>query len=436
MLSSFAYSQNVKITDFDISTSSAKQALLNGFYNWSQTDSKKDSVETFFNRDSLGNITDTIYRSVPGGKSVSSSWQAEGFYAQFYSSPGYAWQYGLTGAIYGQRDDPDDLDFRARYNFDMDFNKYFSRNTGFFGGFSVNSIYNRILNEFEYTDSLGIGTGRYFGGENRPEINLFAGLGYGRMVNATPLAKAISIDQELKKSGITTQYLPKSTMLNIAKIIDKESEYKTKYKQIYKAKMIEDIQKEIDASGVANAERMKSLGYFRIDNVLFENFEGNINYSFTNPRFYGGDISLGIGWQPLTRNSGLDQQNPSLEAQGEYGYPIGLNHQLFGSFDIRTPFDSTFGKTWEGIARADYWYNMTNRVRFFTNYTLNFVRQANVINGNLVYGDITTTNHNLGAGFLFYLENYVTFQIQGAYSYLNNTSETFSTNAILSFIIF
>lgn len=435
-ITSVGYSQNVKITDFDIATSTAKQAFLNGFYNWSQTDSKKDSFTTFINRDSIGNITDTVYFSEPGGKTLSSSWQVEGIYNQFYSSPSYAWQYGLTGAIYGQREDPDGLGFRARYNFNADFSKYFSNSTGFFGKFEANSIYNRILNEFEYTDSLGNGTGRYFGGENRPEVNLFAGLGYGRQVNATPLAKAIGVDQELRKSGVTKQYLPKTTMLNISRIIDKESEYKAKYKQTYKAKMIEDIQNEITASGVADATRMNSLGYFRIDNVLFENYEGSINYSFTNPRYYGGDISLGIGYQALTRNPAIDIPDPSLESIGRYGYPIGLNQQLYAGYDMRTPFDSTFGKVWEGNARLDYWFNMTNRIRFFTNYTLNLVRDTRTVNGNLLSSDFSYTNHNVGAGFLFYLENYVTFQVQGAYSFLHDQSETFSTNAVVSFILF
>jgi hypothetical protein len=67
---------------------------------------------------------------------------------------------------------------------------------------------------------------------------------------------------------------------------------------------------------------------------------------------------------------------------------------------------------------------------------MNFVRDANTVNGNVQYNDLTYTNHNVGAGFLFYLENYVTFQIQGAYSFLHEQSETFSTNAVLSFTLF
>jgi hypothetical protein len=431
--------QNVKITDFDIPVSSARQALLNGFYNWSEIDSKKDKFEDYYNKDSLGNVTDTISIRTPKGKAINSNWQVDGLYSTFYSSPSLAWQISLNGALYGQNDDPDDIDFRARYNFDGDFSKYFSKDNGFFGNFAANSRYNRVVDEFPTYDSLGRVNG-YTGGENRPEVNLFAGLGYGRQVNATPLAKAINIDQELKKSGVTSKYLPKTTMLNISRIIDRESEYKTKYKQLYQPKMIEDIQKEIAASGVGDPTRMNSIGYYRIESVLFENYEGSVNYAYTNPRYYGGDVRLGIGYQALTRNAVLESPDPSLEVRGRYGYPIGLNHQLYASLSMRSQFDDNFGKAWEGEFRADYWYNMTNRIRFFTNYTLTLVRSFQDITPNdnitsLEGTDVSYSNHGLRAGFLFYLENYVTFQLQGGYDYLHDDSETFSTNAIVSFII-
>lgn len=40
-------------------------------------------------------------------------------------------------------------------------------------------------------------------------------------------------------------------MLKIAQIIDREGEYKDKYKALYEARIIEDIQKEIENSGVS-----------------------------------------------------------------------------------------------------------------------------------------------------------------------------------------
>ena len=398
-ISSSVYAKNVKITDYDIPVSSARQAFLTGFYNWSET-SPLDSLTP---------------------KNITSDYRIDGTFTQFYTSPAWAWNLGLSGAIFGKREDTT----RYSYAFNTDVSKYFSDSKGFFVNGAFTSTYTRQ---------------KEFGVENRPVINLFGGLGYGRQVNATPLAKALRIDDELRKSRVTSKYLPKTTMLNIARIIDRESEYKAKYKQIYEAKIIEDIQKEIAASGVADPTMSSSMGYYRIQSVLFSRFDGTVNYNFTNPRYYGGDVRLGVSYQVLTRNEKIGTPNPAAEVRARYGYPIGLNHQVLFALNGRTFFDSTFGKTWEAEGAADYWYNMSNRVQFNAGYRLTLQRAAQqvLVNGvfETVAEDYSTANHRLFAGFIFYLENYITLSLQGAYDYLHGTEERFSTNVIASFIIF
>lgn len=415
-VSTIGYSQNVKITDFDITTSTAKQAILNGSWNWDQFD--------YTNRD--------IPDSLTPPKTITQVFRVDGLYNQFYSSPSYAWNIGLTGAIFGNNADTVSLNPQYSYNFNADMSKYFSKSKGFFVNGAVNSTF-LWQQEFLPFDSS----------KNRPQIDLFAGLGYGRQVNATPLAKAISIDQELKRSGVTSAYLPKQTTLDISHIIDAESEYKTKYKQIYQAKMIEAIQTIIDASGVANTSK-SALSYFRIESVLFENYEGSINYAFTNPRYYGGDIRLGVDFTVLTRNTIIETPNPSLQARGRYGYPIGLNHQLLGAFQLGTPFDSAFGKLWTGTGEIDYWYNMTNRIRFNAGYivTLNqFITQSFILeNGKYQLqtnsSDFSYANHAFTAGFLFYLENYISLQLGAGYVFTKNDNSHLISNAAIQFTLF
>ncbi len=415
-VTSVGYSQNVKITDFDITTSTAKQAILNGSWNWDQFD--------YTNRD--------IPDSLTPPKTITQVFRVDGLYNQFYSSPSYAWNIGLTGAIFGNNADTVSLNPQYSYNFNADISKYFRKDKGFFVNGAVNSTF-LWQQEFLPFDSS----------KNRPQIDLFAGLGYGRQVNATPLAKAISIDQELKRSGVTSAYLPKQSTLDISHIIDAESAYKTKYKQIYQAKMIEAIQAIIDASGVANSSK-SALSYFRIESVLFENYEGSINYSFTNPRYYGGDIRLGVDFTVLTRNAIIETPNPSLQARGRYGYPIGLNHQLLGAFQLGTPFDSAFGKLWTGTGELAYWYNMTNRIRFNAGYivTLNQFITQNWILENGKYqiqtnsSDFSYANHAFTAGFLFYLENYISLQLGAGYVFTKNDNSHLISNAAISFILF
>lgn len=400
LFASVARSQNVKITDFDIPVSSARQLFFNGFYNWSQSTPLGDTLTP---------------------KNVQSDFRIDANFNRFYSSPAFAWNTAITGSIFGRRDDTT----RYSYNLDADVSKYFSTSKGFFGNGAISSAYIRQ---------------KEFGVEDRPTINIFGGVGYGRQVNATALAKAIRIDEELKKSGVNTKFMPKSTMLAIAAIIDKEDEYRDTYKQIYEAKIIEDISKEVQKSGVMRGDQISSLAYFRIRSVLFAGFFGSVNYNLTNPRFYGGDIRLGVSYQALTRNEKIKTPNPSLEIRGRYGYPIGLNSQLYFTLNARTSFDSTFGKVYEAEGGADYWYNITNRVVFNLGYRLNLVRafSTQFINNQLVTvsDDFSTANHNVFAAFTFYLENYISLQLKGGYNRIHANTETWTTNAIVSFIVF
>ncbi|MBL8006998.1 MAG: hypothetical protein JNJ56_05660 [Ignavibacteria bacterium] len=393
---SAAYSQNVKITDFDLPVSSARKFLINGFYNWNQTDPYSD--------DSTLNIT--------------SSWNVGGAYNQFYSSPSYAWQVTLGGSLFQlSREDTT----RYRYDLAADLSKYFSNSHGYFVNGEVNSNYYRQSE---------------FGTENRPTIELFGGFGYGRRVNATSIAKAIRIDEDLKKSGITSSFMPKSTMLAIAQIIDKESEYRDKYKALYESKIIEDINKEILNSGVTNYTSMSALGFMRIRDVLYGNNQ------FLNERAWGGDIRAGISGVLLTRNVNIEMPAANIDIRGRYAYPIGLRHQIIASATAQTPMDSSIFKLYLGQAGLSYSFNMTNRISFFTAYTmtmnqifLNTYDSLGAINGT-IGTDKSAANNNVTAGFNFYIENYVTLNISAGFNNLWRNEQNFFTNASLGFIVF
>ncbi len=275
-----------------------------------------------------------------------------------------------------------------------------------------------------------------FGHENRPEINLLAGFGYGRLIDATAMAKAIRIDEDLKRYAVNTAYMPKTSMQEIAMIIDQESEYKTKYKSIYEYKIIGDILKVVKASGVAGEFIESSLSYFRIREALF-----GIN-QFINPRYYGGDIRAGVSYTVLTRNDSIDNPNPDLNLQGRYSYPIDLHQQINFIAGANSPFDSSFAKLVEGTANINYSYNLTNRISFIAGYTLNLTQQVdNVLdpNGFVIAGlqrDFSTPNHIFTAGFNFYLENYITLNIAAGLNKRHEQQGDKFTNVSAIFTVF
>lgn len=393
LITSAAYSQNVKITDFDIPVSSARKFLLNGFYNWAQTTPENDSL----------------------ADNVSSSWRLDATYSQFYSSPSYAWNVGLTGSLSeAARGDTT----RYQYNFNSDISKYFSDSKGFFGNAALTSTYLRK---------------REFGVDNRPTIEIFGGLGYGRRVNATSLAKAIRIDEDLKKGGITSKFMPKSTMIAIAQIIDREDEYRDKYKALYEAKIIEDITNEVLNSGVSNFNNMSALGFMRIRDVLYGTNQ------FLNERAYGGDIRLGISYELLTRNEKIESPSPKLDIRGRYAYPVGINHQFSAFLNAQTPLDSNFFSLFTGNGGILYTYNLTNRISFNAGYTVTFNQILSGSSDSLgipIGLDKSAADHNFSTGFNFYIENYITFNINAGWTKLWRSDTQYFTNASVGFIVF
>lgn len=391
-ITSVGYAQNVKITDFNIPTSTAKQMLVGGSYNWAQTG---DSVTT--NQFNVNGAFNTFYTSLP-----------------------FSWDLALNASLSGKYGDST----RAAYNLVANINKYFSQKSAAFYYGGLTSSYLRKTE---------------FGIQNRPEINVEGGVGYGRLVNATSMAKAIRIDEDLRKFGVTTSFMPKTTMQEIARIIDRESEYKTTYKSIYEYKIIGDILKEIQASGVAGEFVNSSLSYFRIREVLF-----GIN-QFINPRYYGGDIRAGVGYTLLTRNDSLKNPSAFLNLQGRYSYPIDLHQQLNLIAGARTPFDSLFGTLVQGTGNINYSYNLTNRISFIAGYTINLTQQVDNITTfdslgvpsvSGVVRDFSTANHIFTAGFNFYLENYITLSITAG---LNKDHEQLAdkyTNVSAIFTVF
>ncbi len=375
-ITSVAYSQNVKITDFQVPVSKARKLLLSGFHNFSQTG---DSVTT-------------------------NEFRVDGNFTQFYSSLPYAWNISVNAFTNRKFNDTT----RVGYNASADIRKYFSNTKGFFGFAALTSTF---LKQKE------------FGQENQPEVDVLGGVGYGRFIDATAMFKAIRIDQELRRSGITTAYMPKATMLRIAEIIDRQSEYVDRYKDVYEGRIIEDITKEVLSSGVTKNDKLDAFGFFRIRQVL-----AGAN-QFIAERFYGGDIRAGIGYELLSRNKELKRGPATLNLLGRYSYPLDLRQQINVSASANTPIDSSFFKLVEGIGTIDYSYTLTNKIQFIAGYNANFKRLTDLRN-------ITVADQSGFAGIKFYLENYISLSLTGSYDKPHNNKRRLASNISLVYTIF
>ena len=248
--------------------------------------------------------------------------------------------------------------------------------------------------------------------------NVTAGVGYGRHIDATSLAKIVRMENALQKEDIITGDIPKEFMLKIAQIIEREAEYKDRYGEAYEVEWVNDMEKEIIASKMVEQEGVGAVGIFRMRQVLF-----GIN-QIVNPRFYGWDGQVGAAYTISTPDT-TDPGDVSLFLGGRFSYPISWRAQINTKAEFRTPFDDLFG-TYNAEANADFIYELSNRINFTTGYQFG-VRGSDAE---------TLYEHRLDAGFLFYLENAVAFGLNASLEKVGDQPRQMGTSASLQYNLF
>lgn len=342
----FVFAQNVSVTDYDVPVSSAKILRLTGNYNWAQssTDSTKIVTANFAS--------------------------ATAAFRYFYSSLPFAWFVDVDatgGKSYGEY--THDVSIRPRIQ------KYLFDDKDWFGFASLDA---RHANTFKQI-----------------ETNVLVGGGYGRFINATALAKTVRIEEHLIRENVIKGNLPKETMIKIANIIERESEYRGIYGDTYEKEWYEDIEKEIRDSGNLVGTSLGAIGILRTQQVL-----KSINER-VNERFYGWDLTLGALFNLSTRDKS-PTSTPALALGGRFSYPIGWNSQVDLFANVNTPLDSNFFKDVNSVAGINYLYELSNRINFISGYRLDYFMPS--------VGE-SYADHSIVASFIFYLENQINLGI-------------------------
>lgn len=337
ILFEYSFSQNVKVEDYQVPISRAKLLRMNGYWNWNQV-----------------------------GDSVTNNAAAAGLiYRQFYSSLPFAWFFDADlsgGKSFSQYQHSIKITTSAR--------KYIWDEKDFFAFAGLD------LSHLDYYKQVA--------------SNLTLGAGYGRYIDATALAKAVRIEEHLLKENIITDRLPKATMIKIANIIDRQSEYINIYGETYENFWLFDIENEIRASGMLIGNHVGAIGILRMRQVLF-----NINEKVNN-RYFGYDLNVGSKFILSTFDKSKSG-SPNLAFSGRYSYPLGWRFQINGNFEIFSPMDSMFFRQVTSNIGVDFIYELSNRINFVANYKLKAVKQ---------YGQSTfTIDHIFTTSFLYYLEN-------------------------------
>ena len=348
-----AKAQNVSVTDYKVPVSRVDNLRIDAFSFNLTTEGK----EVIYEEGNVGLVYKKFYSSLP--------------FAYFIDA--------LSSASYFRQFSFEDSERTGTYDmeFDVQVQKYF-----------------RETNKFFYFVSPEIFMRKGF---DRPQTDVFVGLGYGRFINATALRKAVRIEDFLFEEGVISDFLPKDTMIALGQIIEKEAEYRNIYgNRTYQGYWYEDLSSEIDKTGlVTGGGNIGPIGILRMREVLTQ--------EQISDRFFGWDINAGVQYQLQTRDKDIERPPPALALNVRYSRPVSWRMQVNTDFKLDTPFKRDyFRREYNVTQNVEFIYEITNRIAFVTSNTLHINKERD---------QDARFRHNSNINFIFFVENSISLSV-------------------------
>lgn len=218
------------------------------------------------------------------------------------------------------------------------------------------------------------------------------GVGYGRVTNVTPMARAMRVIDELVRRNVLRSKPSIGVYQDVARIINKQNEYKARYgSKDYEIKWISDIEAAVQQSGLTNS--FGAAGTLKARDVLIDE---NISTRRIGWKVRAGLSYIGSNFDGLT-------SKPGLEVGGEYHVPLSNQTQfsdeatfnaILNDDDTGYDFDNMLTLTHEIDDRID-WENAWN-LQYSKNTTNGDDVTTNVLSSTFAYEianslDFTTT---------------------------------------------
>jgi hypothetical protein len=237
-----------------------------------------------------------------------------------------------------------------------------------------------------------------------PFVKIGAGVGYGRMYDATALAKALRVVEDLTKYKIISAVPSDEAMIELARIINLEDEYRSKYgAREYKKYWYEDMEKIFKKAGVLDKDSLGAFGIVRINEIF--------SYEKIGGRFHGWKVRAGIG-QILSNYDG-ESEDTTADIEFEYGKPYGYHAQFTERAQLSQVLDSSSAIDFQFRNTMSYTYELSDKIDWVNNWQLTHDAYEK--------GDDVTTN-TLSTGFTYYLPNQLTFNATFALSKTDGTN--------------
>lgn len=203
-------------------------------------------------------------------------------------------------------------------------------------------------------------------GYDYPATQAIIGLGYGRFVSATPLARALRIEERMLAQGVLLDSLNLGTLMSFARELAPEAKrtYKERY-YYWEREYYKSLESILNRSNLLHDAELGSAGSLIITDVLDE---------YISTRYYGYEVNLGVGYDLL----------PAYKATGraafaslafDFAHPLGFRNQLIEKTNLRLPFTSgKFGKELHGSLLLSVLYEVNSMIDLVGTYQLNVDR--------------------------------------------------------------
>ena len=236
-------------------------------------------------------------------------------------------------------------------------------------------------------------------GADKPFTKVGVGLGFGRAVNVTPMAKAMRLVEALREQGALSANPSKATYLKIAQVIAREDEYKSKYRLgNYEQQWITDIEKALVASGQVRGS-LSAAGVIEARDVL-------INERIST-RKHGWLVRAGLGLI-LTNYDGTDGGDPTLDIGAEYHRPLSNDTQ----FSNVAKFSSIYGDDDTGYRlynTMSLTHELSDKIDWENSWLMDYSKAGDA-------GGQDTTSNTLSSTFRYYLNNQLDLTATGKIS--------------------
>lgn len=227
----------------------------------------------------------------------------------------------------------------------------------------------------------------------RPSTAVTLGLGDGRFIDATSLARAVRVEEFLLREKAISDHLPKESLIELGHVIEKEQAFKERYGSTYRKWWFQAMEQVLRASGVA-PRGIGAGGILRINEVLFQ--------QRVNDRFYGSEFTFGVNFQTTTSHRGDPRRDPAAALGYRYAVPIGWRSQFNQRLEVNSPFTGQFGRVYSARLVSDFVYEASNRIDF----TL-----RDILRGERQKGLGHQAGNSFGVFFSFFVENKANFVV-------------------------